>query len=801
MRTLIAIVLTAGVSLGAAGCFSKPGYTGATGDGDGGVDAPGDVPVDPVCTPGDVPALMPMAGSFAKLSAGPYHTCGVDTQGRMWCWGFNGEAALGSPAMQPSPESGAALQVGTETGWTDVAVGDDHSCGVRAGVATCWGRNGEGQVIPSGSSLPKIPTALTLPVSPIASVYAGPRSTCARSTAGDVYCWGQVDYPDSGNAPVVMPTKLTVGTHTWIDVTIAVDHACAISSTNEVFCWGRNDRLQLGVAGGTQPFSAPVQKSGTGYTQISADEAATCAIRSGDLVCWGADDHGQLGDPAMLPANNLEVVVDSVRTWTQVELGALHACARATDSGGQVTCYGDGYEGALGRGNDSTTWDLTTPTSLANVAQITAGRSFSCAVVTGGAAYCWGSNTYGQTGTGLVSRKRDASRARLPVGSCEKVQSIDTGAYHTCALVGVDGMPGHAYCWGAGEVLQVDGTTELITENPVRFLRSDGGEALFTQLATGAAHTCGLQPDGVIQCWGADDAGELGNPSSTNPGRSTVVSPTGGWTYVAAGATTTCAIATGGGLYCWGSIPGETFAAEAPRAVGDAPVSGWVWESIEVGSDGDGGRFVIGVMRDGAGAPHVVGFGANCSLGSPGGTSTGTTPSDAPVELLADTSFDTAVVAAAAEAGGHACVLTGVGGVGTLRCWGPNGQGRAIATTLDACVAPTVMPGTWLMPVAGAASVAASAGHTIAINGTGAVVCWGENYGSQCGRASSSETAPEVFSGVGARYAEVSTSRTHTCAIDDTRAAVWCWGRNDYAQLGDGARDYFAPHPAGITFP
>ena len=797
MRTLIAIVLTAGVSLGAAGCFSKPGYT--AGDGDGGADAPGDGAVDPVCTPGVVPALMPMALSFTKLSAGAYHTCGIDTQGRMWCWGYNGEEALGRPAMQPSPESGVALQVGTETGWTDVAVGDDHSCGVQAGVATCWGRNTEGQVDPSGSGLPKAPTAMALPVAPIASVYAGPRSTCARSVAGVAYCWGQVNYPDTGTAPELAPTRLTVGSNTWIDITIAVDHACAISAASEVYCWGRNDRLQLGVVGGTQPFSSPAQKPGTGYTQISADELATCAIRGGALVCWGARDHGQLGDPTTLAVDNLEIVVDDQKAWAQVDLGMLHACAR--DDGGQVTCYGDGYEGALGRGTDSTAWDLTTPTSLANVTQITVGRAFSCAVVTGGAAYCWGVNRNGQAGTGLVSRKLDASRARLPVGSCEKVQSIETGEYHTCALVGVDGMPGHAYCWGAGDVRQVDGTSELIREDPVLFTRSDGGEALFTQLATGADHSCGLAPDGVIHCWGADDAGQLGTPTSSNPGRSVVVSPAGAWTYVAAAATSTCAIATGGGLYCWGSIPGESFTSEAPRAVGPAPVEGWVWESLEIGSNASGGRFVIGVMRDLSGAPHVVGFGDNCSIGSPGGVATGTTSSTDPVELLAGTSFDTVVVAAAAEAGGHACVLTGVGGVGTLRCWGPDDLGQAIATTFDGCVPPTVLPGPWRSPVTGAASVTAGAGHTIAITSTGAVACWGENYGSQCGRAASSPAAPAVFSGVGERYAEVSTSRTHTCAIDDTRGAVWCWGRNDYAQLGDGARDYFAPHPAGITFP
>jgi alpha-tubulin suppressor-like RCC1 family protein len=68
--------------------------------------------------------------AFKSVSGGGYHTCGVQSDGHVACWGRNNHGE-------------AALPAGT---FTSVSAGVDHTCGVRTDErVACWGRNHEGQ--------------------------------------------------------------------------------------------------------------------------------------------------------------------------------------------------------------------------------------------------------------------------------------------------------------------------------------------------------------------------------------------------------------------------------------------------------------------------------------------------------------------------------------------------------------------------------------------------------------------------------------------------------------------------------
>ncbi len=68
--------------------------------------------------------------------------------------------------------------------------------------------------------------------------------------------------------------------------------------------------------------------------------------------------------------------------------------------------------------------------------------------------------------------------------------------------------------------------------------RIEPPDGVFSAIATGSTHSCGLRPDGTVQCWGNNWRGQ------TN-------APDGKFTVTAPGAEHTCGIRADGTIQCW----------------------------------------------------------------------------------------------------------------------------------------------------------------------------------------------------------------------------------------------------------
>src|SRR5215207_12886 len=74
----------------------------------------------------------------------------------------------------------------------------------------------------------------------------------------------------------------------------------------------------------------------------------------------------------------------------------------------------------------------------------------------------------------------------------------------------------------------------------------------WTYVASGAGHSCAIQEDGAMWCWGKNTNGQLGDNTNLSATRPVRVDADHLWRMVSASLDATCAITVEGELYCWG---------------------------------------------------------------------------------------------------------------------------------------------------------------------------------------------------------------------------------------------------------
>lgn len=352
-----------------------------------------------------------------------------------------------------------------------------------------------------------------------ATISAGTSHTCAVLSTGGVKCWGKGDGGRLGNGS-------SVSSNTPVDVTglssgvaaIAAggDHTCALLTTGAVKCWGTNTYGQLGDSS-TASSSTPVDVTGlsSGVAAVTAGNTFSCALlSSGAVKCWGANGAGQLGDNTVQTRTAPVDVKDSVGTGllngvTAISAGLIHTCALFTN--GTVQCWGRNVDSQLGINDPSVTSTklpvnvVGLPASPVVVVAITSGNNHTCALLSSGAAVCWGNNIFGQLGTG------NNTNANFPasVSGITNAKIISAGNNHTCVVL----TTGAAQCWGSSGFGQMGTGNNNASNVPVQVsgLLSD-----VIAITAGNNHTSALLSNGDVATWGSNSDGQLGDGTTQN---------------------------------------------------------------------------------------------------------------------------------------------------------------------------------------------------------------------------------------------------------------------------------------------
>ena len=785
-------------------------------------------------------------------SASDEHTCAVTVSGRAYCWGDNRYGQLGIGA--DTPYVSTPIPVDTTTGLTDtnvvaITAGWHHTCAQTTdGQAYCWGRNNSGQLGDGTTTHRTTPTAVAtttgLTSTNVAQIAAGGWHTCAVTTAGKAYCWGWNGGTLGDGTTTQRTTPTAVATTSGLTdtnvstVTVGDEHTCAVTTAGRAYCWGRNTHGQLGDGTTTQRTTPRAVTTTTGLTttnvgQLSAGGWHTCAVTTaGRAYCWGVNWNGQLGDGTEGSENSRNTPTPVVTTTglttsnvASLTTGTHHTCAVTSD--GEAYCWGRNLREHLGVDDDALS--VLTPTAVVtsgtgltgtNVADLSAGYKYTCALTTAGRVYCWGRNDSGQLGDGTTDRRETAIRVSantaVPLWSPEGV-SADSGLDEQVQVTWDAVADAEEYqvryrlegdsewvetAWASDTVRTIGSLTNHdtyefsvrarnplvtsrwapdppVTATPRQWAHVDaGGDGL---------HTCAVTVSGRAYCWGRNNEGQLGDGTTTQRTTPTPVVTTTGLTAtnvasINAGRTHTCAVTTDGQGYCWGQNivgqlgDGSKLQRTTPTPVATstgltdtnvAAITATRYRSCAVTTDGKAfcwGYNLSGQLGDGTTTERTTPTAVDTSTG------------------LTDTN-----VASITAAEWHTCAVTIAG---KAYCWGRNTYGTLGDDTTEQRTTPTAVATSTGLTDTNVASITAGGYRSCAVTTAGKAYCWGWNGfgGLGDGTTDDKHTPTAVSTATGltdTNVSSISTGFHHTCALT-ADGVGWCWGRNLYGELGDG---------------
>ncbi len=576
----------------------------------------------------------------------------------------------------------------------EIAAGGWRTCArTSGGEVWCWGLS------PHGAA--DVPTRV-VGVDAATQLAMGDVFTCALTRGGRVQCWGRgvMEKHPSDVGRVVTIAGLERAT----EVAVGGNHACAITAAQRVACWGQTARHVW------PPHEAELIEGVDGATHLAASRGETCAVASGRVMCWGA--HRETSGPApLLAAPTAEALA--------MMSGGL--CVVGVDA--RVHCWGQAcQEGTTRWGNPCIKEGLDGATALVG------GDDTMCARSAAGWR-CWGGNTHGEISQDQVPWQRSPTAPGSPAVA-ERARALAVGDVHACSL----DEDGGVACWGSDYFGVLGGGP------PPWLLRRY--ELGFTvahpdHFAVGTKGLVALV-GGLPQAWGMVHMGELPLPGQIG----TPIAPLPPMSRIVAAGEDGCAAGEGEAAWCWGSL-----SSNGPQRFD--PLT-----DVSALSMSDHIRCVVsGPER------RLYCWGS------------GWWPREPQLEPTAS------AVTSVATGRAHVCWADASERV---LCRGSNHSGQLGVSD------PTAREDAVEVPIHGVKQLAAT-DYTTCARREGELWCWGDGrHGTHGLGELLPATSPRRVS-LPARVADVAGAEEHFCAVT-VAGEVYCWGRNIHGELGTGDR-------------
>jgi len=290
-----------------------------------------------------------------------------------------------------------------------------------------------------------------------------------------------------------------------------------------------NSNVPIQVLKGSQPTSFNDGTYLGSIRQVDAGSGATSVALSctGTVYSWGWNDEGQVGDATFVNKTTPVQVITGLQNHSSGFLQNVTMVSGGNKNGyvilssGELMAWGRNDEGQLGNGTNT---DSNAPvyvkinsiTNLQNVIQVDGGDNFGVALKSDGTVWTWGYNNNKQLGQDDNTNRNFATQVFLnssktiPLIGITKITAGDT---HVMALVG----DGTLYSWGGNWSCQMGGGADQGL--PIKIKTSSGGVDLtnVVTISAGNQHSIVSLSNGTVMTWGGTNnyQGQTGTGSGT----------------------------------------------------------------------------------------------------------------------------------------------------------------------------------------------------------------------------------------------------------------------------------------------
>lgn len=320
-------------------------------------------------------------------------------------------------------------------------------------------------------------------------IEAGGNNTAFIKGDGSLWMAGDNTYGQLGNGTYEsssVPVQV-IGLSGIVDVSIGENHCIALDNAGHAYVWGNNQNNAVSYLS-DNCINIPVGYLISNIVDIEAGTQTTFAIsKRGSVYANGLNNYGQLGTGDKISVSIPTSVLSGVR---EVKSYGKHTFFIV----GGITLMACGSNDHNVLNFNDSTGTILTPLSTGKFDKVDTGKNHTVVIDETEKAHSWGTNEWGQCGTGVDGK------TYLDINNCIEVKC---GKEHTAILLN----NGTVMTWGYNNYGQIGNDSKEKQYTP--YLIDD--IANIVEIATGEHHTVALDKDGVVWCWGNNNYGQYGN--------------------------------------------------------------------------------------------------------------------------------------------------------------------------------------------------------------------------------------------------------------------------------------------------